>query len=247
MPFKDAIEYLRRVVPWDGSNYINIHRKKDAPNGASTVYGVPFTTVDSALIHLEYLQRTVQDTDVYLAMGSYREVEERTNTQGGKYRTAKRLTSNVFAHKALYMDLDVKLGQPDKAYASTKDALIALTAAIKSLSMPNPNVIVLSGTGGVHCYWTFTELLSTVDWQPRANAFVEAMRSQGVKFDTQCTVDGVRLLRVPETWNGKQTPRLPVQMRHCGPDQDWNPMDAALAPYFGKAASHPPVDRVTAM
>ena len=182
------------------------------------------------------MRRRKEDDDIYISMAAHNEKETKTTTNGRKWDSAIRLREKAFGAKGIWADLDVKPDQPDKAYPSTEDALKDLKRFRDEANFPPPNVVVLSGTGGVHVYWTFDCTLSVDDWQPRANALTHALKAHNVKHDSQCTVDPVRLLRVPETWNAKQTPHLPVKLAKCEADYPLQQIDDALAPYFGKSA-----------
>lgn len=220
-------KYLERVFPWDGTHYINTQRKDPRGRGFR---GYPHLTVESAL---RDINNNKQKHDVYMAMGSYVATKELLDGRGKRYEVADREKNNLYAHKALWIDLDVKgTGYPD-----TRSAIRALMEFCKAISLPEPNVIVLSGTGGAHCYWTLDCTLSVVDWKARAVALCNALIAHGVKFDSQCTADSVRILRVPETFNAKQTPYLPVTMKRCEPDYTLAEIDGPLAPYFGKAVA----------
>jgi hypothetical protein len=136
-----------------------------------------------------------------------------------RYPRALREGRNTLYYRALYMDLDVKPGDA-KAYSSREELNDAFTAFLGQIGMPYPTVIVESGTGGIHVYWTFGEndgtpiVIHRDDWQPLAQALVDAAKSAGLKCDNQCTTDICRLLRIPGTLNYKTNPPSPVNLIH---------------------------------
>jgi hypothetical protein len=64
-----------------------------------------------------------------------------------RYPTADRKRKNVIYSKVLYMDLDVKPNEPDKAYASTEEMEKDFDRFIRESGLPYPTLIVRSGTG----------------------------------------------------------------------------------------------------
>ena len=232
MALDQAAKYLQRVVPWDGSHFIGIHKKLPPNPGEKRgrLPGIPFTTVQKALNYINFKVAKGEGGDLYLALSSQKITSEGTSRKGKPYTAAHRHRDTAYGLKALFADLDVK----DGAYSDTREALKALYQACDSIALPRPNVLVASGTGGVHPYWTFSEVLGVDDWQARADALSAGMKEQGIRFDSQCTVDAVRVLRIPETTNLKTDPPAPVRLLKCEADLSLDVIDQALLPYFGK-------------
>src|SRR5436190_16739532 len=193
MDFDQARLYAGRVLPWDG-NWINLHRKWSGGK-YSTIPGVAVNTLDALIKQLQWHAKRDELDDLYVSMGAAKEYDVKKSERKSKWAppTALREKNNVVGLKAIFADLDVK----EKGYATTNDAIIALVAFCEVIALPKPNVVVASGTGGVHVYWTFDETISGDDWQQRADALVNALIKHGVKCDTGCSKDRTRLLRVP--------------------------------------------------
>ncbi|EIZ87137.1 inner membrane protein [Methylobacterium sp. GXF4] len=242
MALEAARIYLERVVPWIEGSHVNLHwtvpnRKFDQskPEGKGNkkfyLNGMAFTSPSAAIDQLTYLtggRATAQD--IYACMSSQQLAE--TKVVGGRsFLEAKRGTENVAGIKALYIDLDVKAD----SYATPAAAFGELRRFIAEVGLPRPTLAVASGTGGAHVYWVLDKVLPRAEWQPLANALAEATRRHGLKVDSNCTVDSARLLRVPETWNHKGNPPLPVVMGKAVQPNDV-PLDEIrriLLPYMG--------------
>jgi hypothetical protein len=94
--------------------------------------------------------------------------------------------------------------------------------------------------GGIHVYWTLARALTIAEWQPLAAALAEATKKHNLKCDTQCTIDGARVLRIPDTVNRKfETPR-PVTLGGAGLDFDYNVevLEKVLEPYKTHLPAH---------
>lgn len=235
MNFDNARKFLARVVPWDGVSFVNLHYKQTKP-GKGKSFGMPgkaFSNIQSFVRSLESRQQHNTLDDIYICMSSQREMAVKQKTNGNTFKVAKRSAANAVALKSFFIDVDVKPDDP-KAYPSTKDALAAVALFIKASTLPKPNVIVLSGTGGFHLYWALIEAILPDVWSPWAHALVECARAAGLKFDSQCSVDVARLLRVPDTFNIKIT-RKPVVLASFGPSEFFlEQITKPLEPYHSK-------------
>jgi Domain of unknown function (DUF927) len=227
---EQAKNYLSRVVPWNGREFIGLHytiRRKDMKNAIWA--GKPVANVTEAVNQLGWMLTQPDIKDIYISMATQKEVEHKVSKAGRKYKAAIRTRENAGHLKALFMDMDVKEG----AYPTTLDAAKALAGFIGEYNLPKATAIVLSGTGGLHAYWTLEEALTVQEWQPLADAMCNAAQNYGLHFDSQVTVDCVRILRVPDTFNHKRGEPLPVQLKLCRdtdiPNED---MAAALLPWM---------------
>ena len=134
--------------------------------------------------------------DVYLAQGMFRNAG--VHRVGMPYPSALRQAPNLVACKNLYMDLDVKEG----AYKTTNAAGIAFKDFLLAAKLPMATIIVASGTGGFHVYWTLSTEFEPREFRRMAAQLVAAgSECMGCCPDEQCTNDAVRLLRIPGTWN----------------------------------------------
>jgi hypothetical protein len=205
-------DYFQRIVARKQGTYFSIHRIKPGGGGAP---GVAYQ--DFALAEKDALAWAKSGYDVYLAMGAQQACEPNG--------TAIRKKENTVAARCLYMDVDVK----DKAYGSTKEAAAACQIFLKQASLPQPTVVVKSGSGGLHVYWTLSELITPDEHHKLSDQLSLAARESDLKFDSGCTVDLVRLLRIPDTSNYKHNPAQPVNLIHAGVEIDIDVMRRALS------------------
>ena len=229
---QDAQEYLAKVIPWpqddDAPAYVNIHWSSTELNQ----HGKPFwsgratRSVKEAVNTVKWALGLEGVKDIYVCMSSQAEATPRTSKTGNSYLTPVRAQANVVALKSLFLDLDFK------NYATPNEAIDALAKFVETVGLPKPNVVVKSG-GGLHVYWTFDRALTRGEWQPLADALVAAAMAQGLKFDTACTIDSARILRVPGTVNRKLAVGRPVVLAggRTGGSYSVARLEKALDPY----------------
>jgi hypothetical protein len=196
----NARRFLEAVLPWpvgDEEGYCNIHFKSAMSDGRTIFPGRAFRTIDEAVKTLEYL--ITLKTDVYVCMSRQQTFAEEVTKGGHTWRRAKRSYLQAVGMKGLWIDIDVKAG----AYETPAEAGKAFTEFASKLGLPQPRMIVRSGSGGLHVHWTFNEVLQRPEWQVLADALSAACKAHGLHFDSNCTVDSARLLRVPDTYNYK--------------------------------------------
>jgi hypothetical protein len=234
--FTQARQYLARVLPWPGEDeapaYVNVHwsykrqgHDKPAWSGRAT------RSIEEAINAVGWALGLPDTRDVYVCMSTQREANEATSQKGFKYYKPIRRQTNAVALKSFFIDLDAK-GVDKNSYANMNEAIAGLAAFIKATGLPKPSVVVLSG-GGLHVYWTVMRALTPDEWNPIAYALAEATKREGLKCDTQCTVDSARVLRIPDTFNHKADTPRPVRL--AGPRQDFDytveRIEKALEPY----------------
>lgn len=204
-----AREFLARVVSWPlepGDPWVNLHWKFQGDQPKPGWTGRAVRSVANAAKALEFADKGASTRDIYFCVSSQSEAVEKTSKAGFKYYTPLRLAENAVALKGFVMDLDVKEG----AYASQRDAIAALGVLLAATGLPRPTMLVGSGSGGVHVWWTLTESIPREVWAPVAHALVAAALEHGLKFDTQCTTDAARIMRIPGTYNWKDGQKRPV-------------------------------------
>ena len=238
------LEHARKFaalhLPWpdDGQGYINIHWAATGQNGNKFWDGRACSNLDEFIKTLGWLNSTVEPKDIYVCMSSQLRAEEKISKKGHKYLKALRARPDVLALKSLFLDVDVKEG----AYPDTKAALAALKGFVTSTGIPLPSGVVASGSGGFHAHWALDQVLGRDEWQVLANAFAKAAQEYGLMFDSQCTVDAVRILRLPETLNHKTVPPRDVKLLSCGSEVSHDVMKEALEKYIDalpmKAGQH---------
>lgn len=202
-------DYLAFVLPWGADDYKVI-----------ATHWIPTTGDDAGKkIMMQRAARTPEDlealiryynskqTDTWVALQSYDEAQAIAVGSGQWYKNVRRTRQNVSLSQVFYADLDVK----PEAYSDVNSAYQDILRFCGDVNLPQPSMMVVSG-GGLHCYWRVDTPLRFQDWMPIAHALGQALRLKGVKCDTQCTVDAVRILRPPETLNYKYNPPKPVQL-----------------------------------
>jgi hypothetical protein len=139
------------------------------------------------------------DYDVYFACATYD-----TNT--------KRIQDNAKYFKAFWLDIDCGKGKP---YADQQEGIVALNSFCDTLSLPVPT-IVDSGRG-VHAYWVLDASVDKGKWKPVAERLKQLCVEHKFESDPAVTSDVARILRVPETFNYKSDPPLPVSIVYTAP------------------------------
>ena len=155
--------------------------------------------------------------------------------------TGFRLTENQSGSCTLILDLDVKEG----AYQDIDEAERALTAFVVRYDLPEPTIRIRSG-GGLHAWWCYDQEIGAEEWCSLAQRFMEMAKRFGLKFDSQCTVNPVGILRPPGTLNFKHSKRRPVTLDciaedFCSLDAIEKALNAA-----GITVAHSPVNPSTA-
>lgn len=243
----DAKTFLENVLVWPGSaqapGWINVHVNVKNKNPSDTshknnggkpwVPGWPFKTVDDVLNRINWVESTTDFFNVWVCMSQQSECAQKAN---GKPK-AVRKAANATWLKAIWIDCDVKPGDPDHYHTMT-EAFDALEGFWTKVGLPAPSVVVNSG-GGWHVYWISDTPMSPDDWRPYAEGLKALLLREGVLCDTGLTTDIARILRVPGTLNHKYTPPRPVELLHLGQAYDFT---SALSVLRGVA----PVKHTTA-
>lgn len=207
----DAAQFLARVLPWPSSDqdagHANVHwtrvNSRD-PSGKKVFWnGKPFTTLKDMMGFLRWLSQLPDVLDVYYCTS----LQAQTTRNSKDKEIALRGLNNVVASKVHFLDIDVK---PEKGYGSEAEAIKALGEFCKSAKMPFPSILVGSG-GGIHAYWEHAAQ-GRQEWQVVADNLRDMALAYDLKCDLQCSVDMVRILRIPEFYNCKTTPPRPVRL-----------------------------------
>lgn len=150
------------------------------------------------MLRLIERRRSWPGADVYAGLGTYRMANTETSNDGFAKITRKK--QNVVSFKSLHVDVDVG---KNGTYATTADAEIGLRNFLAASGMPEPTMIVRSGSGGFHVYWCTAEPMPLAVWEPLAEALKRCAAKHGFKIDPAVTADAARILRVPTTFNYK--------------------------------------------
>jgi hypothetical protein len=144
----------------------------------------------------------------------------------------RRLQENVQSIGAVWVDIDAGT-EGHKAATSYKD-LDEVNAALfdfaNRVALPAP-YIVQSGNG-LHLYWLLAEHVSRDTWQRLADGLRNACVKLDLKADHSSTIDSVRVLRVPGTFNYKDPANpKPVVLVSEGETCSVETVQDAIAPY----------------
>jgi hypothetical protein len=205
-PAKNETDFLTRVLPW-GQGVANLHWKtKDRPG----LPGLPFNRPDDLLAQAIYCNtRPALYGDLYYCLSTQAQTGKSVNGRVMAHRNHE----NVAALKAIWLDIDVKATE---GYPTVVEALDALEIFCVKAQLPPPTALVFSG-GGLHVYWISDKPLTLEEWQPYAEGLKAAGMAQGLRADWQCTIDCVRVLRVPGTLNHKTSPGRGVKLMALAP------------------------------
>ncbi len=227
--------FLARTMAWrydDGAFCTITYTVIDAVSGRTFWRNRGFRTLDDAVDFVAWVQRQPTTADLYVAMSSQRDGVEKVIGKGRKITEVNRSKCGAVGHKCLFVDIDVK----PEAYATTEDAGRGLAKFLADTGLPRPTLLVASGSGGLHAHWVLSEILSTEQWKPLADALATAAKTHGFLIDGQCTVDAARVLRVPGTKNFKWNPPRDVRLGSSIVPNDY-PVEfiaAKLAPYAAR-------------
>lgn len=205
----EAYQFLKHVLPWppDGKdNFMSLHWSYTGKDNKPAWWGAVYKDLDEMTRAAINKAHEAGIQGVYVCMASQRTALPKITRAGNNILIPSRLAANAAEHRSFYVDVDVK----DGAYKSTADAIAAAKRFIVDAKLPVPNAGVLTGSGGFHLHWLLQRPISSAEWRPYAEALAAAVRQHGLIADTQCTVDSVRILRVPDTFNKKSGDAKPV-------------------------------------
>ena len=206
----DGLTFLTWAAVADKDTWFSIHRRITFTDGRLPIFpGNAHQSIRTALEDANWWAQ--RGHCVYLAQGAFRN----SGAPGKVYPSAIRQEPNLIACKNLYLDVDVKKG----AYSTQKEAVAAIKAFLDKAGLPMPTIMVGSGNGGVHVYWTLDIEFDVGEFRRMAGQLIAAGDQHGLLFDRQCTRDAIRLLRVPGTWNFKfandNVDATPVKLLYC--------------------------------
>ena len=213
MSTPNVAEFFERVVPWPAESepgFINVHWK--SVNFDYGMPGRPYRDVVSMMRDVQkFMNRPASIEDIYFCLS--RQLETGKPDKFNK-PWAKRSKANTVAMKCVALDIDVKPGP--KGYPNAADAIAALQQFVATASLPLPSALVNSG-GGLHVYWISDRALTVDEWQSYATGLRDLADHHGLRFDPSVTIDCARVLRVPGTYNLKETVPRPVTLKYLAP------------------------------
>jgi len=193
------VDLLRQVVPNEDGWYCVVGLSEGRLPEQSHHKTLEEVQVQAEkLAHLKY--------NVYFACGKFRTNENRE-------------AANCGLMKSFFLDIDCgeDKAKPDKhgrirGYLDQATGMQALQELCKTLKLPRPT-IVDSGRGW-HVYWPLTESVPTEKWREVANTFKTRCLEHKFIFDPVVNANAAQVLRVPGTFNFKQSSPLDVQVMH---------------------------------
>lgn len=232
-------EYLDFIFPWDPQGetlYKSVTwtfymegQKKFANYAAQT-------KID--LVRLIETRARLPQADIYVAMGTQRMALAAQKVSRDGFPKANRVQQNMVSYNQIVLDIDV--GKPPKpdgtptSYKDTAEAVQALINLCQNNSLPQPTLVVNSGSGGIHVYWCTETPMTAEQWGKLAGGLQAAAIHDGLLFDPQVTVNPTLILRVPGTLNWKRDPVGHVQtMGGSKQRYDYMALYNALSTYVG--------------
>jgi hypothetical protein len=141
-----------------------------------------------------------------------------------KYETNQNRTkANAKYFKAFWLDIDCGEG---KDYPDQQTALEALIKFCGTMSLPRPTVV--NSGRGLHIYWRLKETISAKEWVPVAERLKYLCDEYEFRTDPSRTADAASILRIPETFNFKDTPPKPVAIIAMGKEVDYEEFKSKL-------------------
>ena len=195
--------FLALLYPWDANHdlYKTVTWSFVGKDGGTAFANYAAQALDDVIRLIETRAKRA-GANVYVALSTQRLADTTVLSTDG-FAKAICKHDNLVSFKSMALDIDV--GKPG-AYATTDDAFAALDDFVAKAGLPVPTMEVLSGSGGLHVYWCFTEQVPRDNWLPLAKALRDAALAHGLKCDPQVTVNPSGILRVPNTWNYKKQP-----------------------------------------
>ena len=125
----------------------------------------------------------------------------------------KRTTKNARYTRALYIDIDVRLDEPEKGtFRSNQECINALWSLNANYGFPTPSIVVTTGgERGIHAYWLFSEYITVEQYvmlgtRLRALLVHASKQFPNLKPLTQDMArlsDPASLMRIPGTFNSR--------------------------------------------
>ena len=173
---QNAVDFLSMVLPWDqGSEQlykcVNYIYPKWDPTMARNPTGNYVAQTFQDLCELADSRREDPGISTFVTLGTQRVADVSGKKFRNKYLRAVRQGSNMVSFRSLWVDIDVGEGKP---YTTPAEALRALIDFNIASGMPEPSILVASGSGGFHAYWCTDVSMPTSEWRPLAEALSAA-------------------------------------------------------------------------
>lgn len=156
--------------------------------------------------------KTLDEADEVIAAYEKEGREVYFTTGAIKEGSTKATIADVLYHKSYFIDIDCGVNKP---YANKKEGLAALVKFCADTGLPMPTL--LDSGNGVHGYWFLGEEVIYDLWKPVGEGLKDKTRLLEFKVDDDVTGEGARILRVPETFNKKDSEKhKPVSVKSVG-------------------------------
>jgi hypothetical protein len=187
-------KFLSMVWPQHGPYCIATPWVK--PDGETVMAHRGCDTLDDVIA---YVLTKKQSKDLYFAAHTLKVIREE-NPSTGKFQTF-RTHANMKEACVFFFDIDT--GGPKDHYATVQDIFDALEKFLFETGLPSP-IIVNSGYG-IHVYWIIDTPIESLAWkEPAARLFWLAQQHE-LHVDPSRTTDQSSVLRVPGTFNYKDS------------------------------------------
>jgi hypothetical protein len=123
--------------------------------------------------------------------------------------TSSRKADNFLSRASFGVDIDFKLS----GWSRISEAFDAVRTACDATNNGRPDLIVATG-GGLHLHWRLWDALPIDEWRGYAQDHADDLIAAGLgaALDRAPSIDPVRLLRLPPSFNQKHSPPLPVRL-----------------------------------
>lgn len=230
------LDHARRFLtlalpPPAPGEYLNIHWMARGSEGQKFWDGRATESIDEAVRTIGWVNSLGPNHDLYVCMSTQARFEDKLSKKGNRYKKAIRFQEDVKLIRSLFIDVDVRTALKKEGYDDQRSALAAFQEFLQHVGLPLPSAVVASGSGGFHAHWVLDTAITRDKWQPLANSLCAAAQNFGLQFDSQCTIDSARILRIPDTFNWKAGDAKPVTLMSAGDPVTFEVMHEILKDY----------------
>lgn len=185
----ERLEFLRAVLPENQGLYCITTITRPDSFGKTHTKNLQFADLNAAIMYADNIKRTA---NVYFALSSYKADVP-----------FARKAANAQAQKSFWIDLDCdpEKAETKQAYATKKEALVALHEFCKTTTLPVPTIV--DSGNGFHCYWVLSKSIPTDYWKKIAQLWRKCIKNNNLVVDHHRTCDAASILRMPGTFNHK--------------------------------------------
>jgi hypothetical protein len=204
VPFATKL-FVGLIYPWDAAHK-DVYKcvttifpdRKNLDNKKGFTVNHAVKSYDELLALIEARSQWRQG-NVYVSMGTQKMATAESTSDGLGVKALRR-GDNMATFNGLWLDVDAA---KEGAYATNKDARDAVWAFVQASGMPEPTMLVDSGSGGLHVYWITDEPMPKDKWYELASGLKQCVAKYRLLCDQMLINDAARILRVPGTHNYK--------------------------------------------